>query len=150
MPIIELHTTIDSDIKTCFDLARDVDFYQKNLKHSKEIALAGRTTGLVELNDYVTWEANYMGFVQHLTLKITEFEAPNLFVDELAFGAYKSYRHEHLFRESDDKTIMTDRFYFELPYGILGKFVNWIFLKSYMTKLLKTRNSFLKEKAESL
>ena len=44
---------------------------------------------------------------------------------------------------------MTDVFDFQSPFGILGKFVNWLFLKSYMTSLLKTINSLLKGKAEN-
>ena len=150
MPKIKLHTVIDSGLQTCFDLARDIDFHQESLKYSNERAIAGKITGLIELGEWVSWEAKHLGFVQHLTSKIIEFEAPNYFVDEMVFGAFKSFRHEHHFRESDNKTIMTDIFNFESPYGVLGKFVNWLFLKRYMTKLLKTRNSFLKEKAESL
>ncbi|WP_367179882.1 hypothetical protein [uncultured Psychroserpens sp.] len=45
---------------------------------------------------------------------------------------------------------MIDTFYFQSPFGILGKIVNVLFLKRYMTNLLVTRNTFLKEKAEEL
>lgn len=150
MALIITETEIDADIQTCFDLVRDIDFYQKSLENSSEIAIDGKTTGLVEINDSITWEAKYLGFVQHLTLKVTEFDSPNLFVDEMVKGDFKSYKHEHIFRKSGNKTIMTDRFYFESPLGILGKIANTLFLKRYMTNLLKTRNKFLKEKAEDL
>ena len=45
---------------------------------------------------------------------------------------------------------MTDVFYFESPYGILGKFADWLFLKRDMTNFLKKRNTLLKQKAENL
>lgn len=150
MPLIELHTYIDSDIQTCFDLARNIDFHQESLKFSNEKAIAGKTSGLIGLNEWVSWEAKHLGFVQHLTSKITEFDAPNLFVDEMVFGAFKSFRHEHIFKEADNQILLIDKFYFESPYGILGKLVNTLFLKKYMTKLLATRNDFLKQRAESL
>jgi ligand-binding SRPBCC domain-containing protein len=150
MPLIEIKTVLNSDIKTCFDLARNIDLHQKSLKYSKEKAIAGKTSGLIELGEWVSWEAKHLGFVQHLTSKITEFEAPNYFVDEMVFGAFKSFRHEHHFRESENKTIMTDKFFFESPYGLIGKFVNVLFLKRYMRKLLVTRNQFLKEIAETV
>jgi len=150
MPLIKVETKINADIKTCFDLTRDVDFYQKSLERSKEIAIGGKISGLVNLNDSIVWEAKHLGFVRHITLKVTEFDTPNLFVDELVKGGFKAYKHEHIFRESEDKTIMIDKFYFESPFGVIGKFVDWIFLKKYMTNLLKTRNKTLKEKAESL
>ena len=148
MTLIKIKTEIISDIETCFDLARNIDFHQESLKYTGEKAIAGKTSGLIELGEWVSWEAKHFGFVQHLTSKITEFERPNYFVDEMIFGIFKSYRHEHVFTLEHRKTIMIDKFYFESPIGIIGKFVNWLFLKKYMTNLLLTRNKILKEKAE--
>ncbi|MGB5419330.1 SRPBCC family protein [Algibacter sp.] len=149
MPLIEVQTEITADLKTCFDLARDIDFYQKSLKNSAEIAVFGKITGLVELNDSITWEAKHLGFVNHLTLKVTEFDSPNLFVDEMIQGNFKAYKHEHIFIERN-KTIMIDRFYFESPYGFIGKFIDWLFMKKYMTNFLKRRNEALKIMAEKI
>ncbi|XMO85600.1 SRPBCC family protein [Algibacter sp. AS12] len=150
MTLIKVETQINADIKTCFDLARDLDFYQQSLKHSKEIAISGKTTGLVDLDDIVIWETSHLGYVQHLTLKIVDFQSPKIFVDEIVNGSFKAYRHEHIFEEENDKTIMIDLFYYELPYGVFGKFLDWIYVKGYMSKLLKTRNQILRAKAEQV
>ncbi|MFI1745923.1 SRPBCC family protein [Thalassobellus sediminis] len=149
MPTIEIKTEIHSDKKKCFDLARNIDLHQDSLKFSGEKAIAGKTKGLIGQGEWVCWEAKHLGFVQHLTSKITEFDEPNYFVDEMVMGAFKSFRHEHHFEETNAGTEMIDVFYFESPLGILGKIANTLFLKRYMTNLLKTRNKFLKEKAES-
>lgn len=148
MPLIQLHTYINSDIKTCFDLARNIDFHQESLIHSKEKAIAGKTSGLITMGESVTWEATHFGIKQQLTSKITAFDAPNYFVDEMVSGAFKSFKHEHIFKTEGNQTLMIDKFYFESPFGIFGKLANKLFLKNYMIKLLTTRNSLLKEKAE--
>jgi ligand-binding SRPBCC domain-containing protein len=150
MAFIKIETIINSDLKSCFDLARDIGVHQESLKHSYEKAIAGKVSGLMELGEWVTWEAKHIGFVQHLTSKITEFESPNYFVDEMVFGAFKSFRHEHRFVESENKTVMIDKFFFESPHGILGEIANSLFLKRYMRNLLETRSKFIKDKAESL
>lgn len=152
MPCIKIETVIEADIKVCFDLARNIDAHQESLKHSGEKAIAGKTTGLIELGEWVSWEAKHLGFVQHLTSKITEFESPHYFVDEMVFGAFKSFRHVHRFKLSskENHVLMIDYFHFESPLGILGKVANELFLKRYMTKLLTVRNQHLKEIAESL
>lgn len=150
MPLIEIKTLINSDIKTCFDLSRDIDFHKASLEHSNEKAIAGTTSGLIELGQWVTWEAKHFGFTQQLTSKITQFDAPNYFVDEMVSGAFKSFKHEHIFQEENENTLMIDKFQFQSPYGIFGKLANVLFLKRYMTGLLMTRNSFLKQKAEEL
>jgi ligand-binding SRPBCC domain-containing protein len=100
------------------------------------------------LGESVTWEATHFGIKQQLTSKITAFDAPNYFVDEMVSGAFKSFKHEHIFKTEGNQTLMIDKFYFESPFGIFGKLANKIFLKNYMIKLLTTRNSLLKEKAE--
>jgi ligand-binding SRPBCC domain-containing protein len=150
MPLIELQTKINADSHICFDLARNIDFHKESLKHTDEIPIAGKTSGLIELGEWVSWEARHLGFVQHLTSKITEFDSPNYFVDEMILGAFKSFRHEHIFQKIAGGTLMIDKFYFESPLGLLGQTANIMFLKRYMKKLLKTRNKLLKKEAEKI
>ena len=148
MELIELQTVIKTDVQTCFDLARNINFHQQSLVHSKEKAVAGKTSGLIELGECVTWEAIHFGIKQKLISKITEFNYPYYFVDEMVSGAFKSFKHEHVFEIKGNVTLMTDKFYFESPLGMLGKLANRLFLKRYMIQLLQTRNQLLKEKAE--
>ncbi|MBR9914994.1 MAG: SRPBCC family protein [Algicola sp.] len=158
MPVIEIKTLINSDIETCFDIARDIDAHQASLNHSNERAIKGKTSGLIELGEWVTWQATHFGIKQRLTSKITELDRPNFFVDEMVSGAFKSFRHEHQFDAIDTenseiknhKTLMIDTFHFQSPFGVLGKIANHLFLKRYMTRLLLKRNQFLKQLAENL
>ena len=150
MPLIKTETLIKADVKTCFNLARNIDVHQESLKHTHEIAVDGKISGLIELGETVTWEAIHLGFVQHLTSKITEYDDSRYFVNEMVTGAFKSLRHEHIFRESDNSTLMIDVFYFESPYGIFGKVADSLFLKKYMSRLLEKRNNYLKVKAEEM
>lgn len=41
MPTLKIETIIYADAKSCFDLARDIDFHQKSLEHSKERTIKG-------------------------------------------------------------------------------------------------------------
>jgi ligand-binding SRPBCC domain-containing protein len=150
MPLVEVKTEIHSDLHTCFDLARNIDIHKESLKHTREIAIAGKTAGYIGLGEWVSWEAIHFGVAQHLTSKITEFNRPYFFVDEMVLGAFKSYRHEHIFKQKADKTLMLDKFYFESPFGVIGKLANILVLKKYMTKLLKTRGEVLKQHAEKI
>jgi len=150
MPLIEIHTLVNADAKTCFDLARNIDVHQQSLKQSDEKAIAGKISGLIGLGEWVSWEGKHLGFVQHLTSRITEFDSPNYFVDEMVYGAFKSFKHKHIFKKEGNQILMIDEFDFKSPYGILGRLANVLFLKRYMVKLLKSRANFIKEKAESI
>ena len=55
MPLIEINTLIKADINTCFDLARNIDFHKTSMESSNERAIAGKTSGLIELGEWVAW-----------------------------------------------------------------------------------------------
>ncbi len=145
---IELLTHINAPIERCFNIARSIDVHVASTKQTGEQAIGGRTSGLIELGETVTWRAKHFGIWQNLTSKITEFEYPNYFTDEMVSGAFKSFRHEHLFYAVNDQTVMKDIFIFESPYGILGKVANFLFLGRYMQNLLIKRNKVIKEVVE--
>lgn len=150
MAIIHLETKINASAKTCFDLSRSVDAHLSSMSHTKEKAVAGRTSGLCELNDVITWEANHLGLKQHLTVKITKMKPYTMFEDVMVKGAFKKMEHQHYFDEINDHTIMKDVFSYEVPGWIFGKMFDALFLKRYMTKLLVTRNASLKRTAETM
>ncbi|GAB5556410.1 MAG: hypothetical protein SchgKO_06230 [Schleiferiaceae bacterium] len=152
MPTIILKTEIRAPKHLVFDLSRDVDFHQRSTAHTGEKAIAGVTSGLLNKGDSVTWRAKHLGVWQNLTSQITEMDSPHRFVDEMVQGAFASFTHEHLFESSSsdsEVTIMTDTFEYTSPFGILGKLVDVLFLKNYMTRLLQTRNQILKSEAEN-
>ena len=149
MPLIQLTTKISAPISTVFDLSRSIDLHKISTQHTNEEAIAGRTSGLINFGESVTWRAKHFGVYQTLTSKITAFENPNFFVDEMQSGIFKSFRHQHLFSEEQNATVMTDIFEYQSPFGILGKLADKLFLKMYMTQLLEKRNQTIKVFAES-
>lgn len=149
MPIIELETFIKAPIGRVFDLSRSIDLHKISTSKTQEEAIAGRTTGLIELGETVTWRAKHLGVVQTLTSKITSFDFPNHFADEQVEGAFKSFKHDHFYTQKDGGTHVMDRFVYKSPFGWIGKLVDQLFLKRYMTEFLEIRNQTIKEFAET-
>ncbi|AFL82637.1 hypothetical protein Aeqsu_3208 [Aequorivita sublithincola DSM 14238] len=149
MPVIEIETIINAKKNIVFDLSRSIDLHKISTEHTNEEAIAGKTSGLIGLNEWVTWRAKHLGFYQELTSKITEFEYPNYFADEMVKGAFKHFKHEHHFKQTDGNTVMTDVFNYISPFGIIGSLVDKLFLKNYMKTLLLKRNKIVKEFAET-
>ncbi|PQJ21964.1 SRPBCC family protein [Tenacibaculum sp. SG-28] len=149
MPRIELKTEIKADRNIVFDLSRSIDLHKISTLHTNEEAIAGKTSGLIGLNESVTWRAKHFGIYQKLTSKITEFDKPNYFTDEMVKGAFAEFKHQHHFTELNGGTLMTDFFDYKSPLGLFGKLADKLFLKKYMTDLLIKRNLIVKEFAES-
>lgn len=116
---------------------------------TNEIAVAGVTSGLIGLNEEVTWEARHLGVKQRLKVRITRFDRPRHFQDIMLKGAFAHMTHDHFFEPRDSGTLMSDRFEFAAPLGLLGRIAEWAFLTGYMRGLLVRRNVSLKHAAES-
>lgn len=149
MTEIYLETLINAPRERCFDLARSIDLHKIAFSNTSEKAIAGRTEGLIENGETVTWEAVHFGVRQKLTSIITKMDKPVYFCDEMVEGAFRSMRHDHFFEIKDDKTLMIDKFFYETPFSIFGAIFDRIILKNYMTKFLEGRNQTIKKFAES-
>lgn len=149
MPKIELETFINSEIEICFDLARSIDLHTISTSKTNEKAIDGRTNGLIELNEFVTWEATHFGVRQKLTSKITAFEKPFHFRDEQQKGIFKSIQHDHYFEPKKDSTLMKDVFVYEAPFGWIGRIAEQLILTNYLKKFLMERNEVIKKYAET-
>ncbi|WP_033543865.1 SRPBCC family protein [Planococcus sp. CAU13] len=148
MPTINHEIYVEAPVEVCFDLTRNVDIHTETTARTKERAIAGVTSGLMEKGDSVTWEAVHLGVKQKLTAQITEMERPYRFTDVMLKGAFHSFVHTHEFIEKGSGTIMKDRFIYRSPLGILGRIADWLFLEKYMTRFITERAVELKRIAE--
>lgn len=149
MPIIKLETLINAEIEICFDLSRSIDLHTISTSITNEIAVAGVTSGLISLNETVTWEATHFWVRQKLTSKITAFERPFYFRDEMLKGAFKYIKHDHYFEKTENGCVMKDIFDFQSPFGILGVIADKLVLTNYLNKFLEERNNVIKDFAET-
>ncbi|MGH7749819.1 MAG: SRPBCC family protein [Candidatus Dormibacteria bacterium] len=148
MPTIEIETLIRAPVELCFDLSVDVDVHQQSVAGTSERAVAGITSGRMGLGDEVTWEARHLGRTRRLSSRITEYERPSRFVDEMVSGPFKSFRHVHTFVATGGGTRMIDGFAYRSPLGVMGRLADVVFLERYMRRLLEMRNQHIKAVAE--
>jgi ligand-binding SRPBCC domain-containing protein len=149
MPHIHLTTFIAASADKVFDLSRSINLHKISMQDANEEAVAGVTTGLINENETVTWKAKHLFKTRLYTSKVTSMQSPTMFVDEMVHGDFKSFRHQHFFKQIGNGTILIDIVEFESPYGFIGRMLNKIHLKNYVEKLLIKRNNIVKEYAET-
>ena len=147
MPFIHLTTFIAAPQERVFDLSRSVALHKSSMKDHDEKIVDGTMSGLMNLNDTVTWTAKHLFKQRRLKIRITKLNRPEYFIDEQEAGDFKLMKHEHYFKPIENGTIMIDQFHFETR-GFMGSLVNKFYLEKYMTQLLKLRNKMIKEVAE--
>jgi ligand-binding SRPBCC domain-containing protein len=148
MPLITIITIVRASPERCFDASRDLDLHRESMGHTGERAVAGRTSGLIELGEQVTWEGRHFGLRQRFTSSITAYDRPRHFQDSMMRGAFHSFVHDHYFERCDEGTRMTDVLAFRSPLGVLGAIVDRFVMTGYMTRLLTKRNEVVKAALE--
>jgi ligand-binding SRPBCC domain-containing protein len=139
---------IDAPVERCFDAARDLDLHVTSMQHTSERAVGGKTTGLIELDEEVTWRGRHFGVTQHFTSRITAFDRPHHFRDEMQRGAFRSFVHDHFFVRENGGTNMTDVLIFSAPLGVVGVLAEKLFLRRYLERLLTTRAEAIRAAVE--
>ena len=70
---------------------------------------------------------------------ITEYIPKVKFVDQQLKGPYSMWHHTHEFKDVDGKVEMTDEIYYVMPFGILGRLVNFLFVSRDLNNIFKHR-----------
>ena len=146
---IELETLINATIERCFDLARSIDLHMASTNQTGEQAVGGVVTGLIGPGETVTWRGRHFGFMLEHTSRITAFDFPKHFQDEMVRGIFKRFRHDHHFEAQRGGTLMSETLEFEAPCGFLGRIVEKAVLAEHLRLLLEKRNGCIKRVAES-
>lgn len=148
MTTIKITTNYYAPIETIFNTNRDIDVHQQSASKSKEIAIAGITSGLINKNETVTWKGKHFGiFITHQSI-ISEMIFPTYFVDEQLKGRFKSFKHQHFFEQEENYVEVKDLLEYETPFGVFGKLFDKLFLKKHLTNFIIHRNAILKDLAE--
>lgn len=149
MTQIKTSTTINASIEIVFNNCRNIDIHQYSASKTNEKAIVGRTSGLIDKGETVTWEGKHFGiYIQHESI-ISEMNFPNYFVDEQLKGQFKSFKHQHFFTQKENQTIMTDILDYETPFGFIGKLFDKLLLVNHLTNFIIYRNAILKELSEN-
>ena len=117
-------------------------------KYGEEV-VEGISAGLLNLDDTVTWKAKHFFKERRIKVRMTKLKSPDYFVDEQVNGDFILLKHEHYFKPIQNGTIMIDQFRYELPYAMLGKLLNKLYMEKYLTRLIGERNEAIKKAAES-
>jgi ligand-binding SRPBCC domain-containing protein len=150
MYTLRVTTRIAAPPERCFDLARDVDAHVRSAAATGERVVGGRTSGLLELGDTITFEARHLGVRQRLTSRVSSFNRPTRFQDQMTAGAFRSMEHDHLFEPTADRgTDMTDVLRFRAPFGPLGWLAERLVLAPHLRRFLIHRGLALKAMAEA-
>ena len=71
--------------------------------------------------------------------EITHVQEKEYFVDEQRFGPYALWHHQHHFKAVDGGVLMNDILNYAIPYGIIGRLGNAIFVRNKIKQIFAYR-----------
>jgi ligand-binding SRPBCC domain-containing protein len=104
----------------------------------------------------IRYHVNALPFMKvNWMTEITHVHEPFFFVDEQRFGPYALWHHQHHFKEVAGGIEMTDEVNYAIPYGVIGRLANWLFVERQVNAIFDHRfkvleNYFSQLKANAL
>lgn len=86
-----------------------------------------------------------LGIPMRWVTEITQVKDHEFFIDEQRFGPYKLWHHKHFFKEVAGGVEMRDIVHYGLPFGILGRLANTIFIKKQLKTIFDYRYKTVEE-----
>jgi len=149
LPGIVVVTTVAAPIERVFDLSRDVGLHVRTAAGTRERIVGGRTEGLLGMDEEVTWSARHFLVRWRMTVRITGFERPRWFRDEMVEGPFAAFRHDHFFAPVEGGTRMQDELTFRMPAGAAGRLVGSLLVAPHLEHFVAERNRLLAEAARA-
>jgi ligand-binding SRPBCC domain-containing protein len=149
MQTIVIETQIAAPVERCFLLSLSIDLHVESTAQTSERVVAGVASGLIGPGQTVTWEGRHFGFMLRHTSVISAYDKPIYFQDAMTEGMFRSFEHDHHFGANAGGAMMRDELRFASPFGPLGRVVDTLILKRYLTDFLMERNAIIRRVAES-
>ena len=141
---IESIQFIKSDLKTIWDFMSS----PKNL-----VVITPDYMDFTIVNEVKELEQMYAGQIIEYTVspvmriklkwvtEITHIENNHYFVDEQRFGPYSFWHHKHFIKQVEGGIEMMDIVHYKLPFGILGRVLNHLFVKKQLKQIFDYRHA---------
>jgi len=87
----------------------------------------------------------FLGITMNWMTEITHIADKQYFVDEQRFGPYALWHHQHHFKEIKGGVQMTDLVHYAIPYGVIGRIANSLFVGKQVQHIFAYREQAIEE-----
>jgi len=95
---------------------------------------------------FITYKVSpAFGIKLNWVTEITQIRKHEFFIDEQRRGPYSIWHHEHHFKAVEGGVEMRDILYYRVPFGFIGKLVNYVFVKKKVKQIFTFREQRIKE-----
>ena len=120
-------TLINAPVDIVWQFYERPDILEKLTPPWQPVTIINRKGGL-EIGATTEFLIDLVIFKIHWLAEHIDYQKPHLFIDIQKDGPMLSWRHEHLFIETQGKTLLKDIINYEIPGGDVAEFLlqNWV------------------------
>ena len=97
----------------------------------------------MEVGRLIDYNIYLMGIPIHWRTLITDYEPPNMFVDQQIKGPYAMWHHTHTFHKVKGGVEIKDRIVYSIPFGFLGQLLNYLWIKRDLNNIFLHRKKVI-------
>ena len=97
----------------------------------------------MEVGRLIDYNIYLMGIPIHWRTLITDYEPPNMFVDQQIKGPYAIWHHTHTFHKGKGGVEIKDRVVYSIPFGFLGRLLNYLWIKRDLNNIFLYRKKVI-------
>jgi ligand-binding SRPBCC domain-containing protein len=136
------------------NLAEAWDFFSSPLNLTKitpkEMSIVITSSQTTETKVYpgmiITYKISpLLGIKMNWMTEITHVKEGEYFVDEQRFGPYALWHHQHHFKAIKGGVLMNDILNYAMPYGLIGRLSNTVFVGKQIKKIFEYREKAIRE-----
>lgn len=99
----------------------------------------------LRLQSEISLEVTQFRFIRtRWNIRLTEFDPFKLITDTQVKGPFKKWEHKHCFEKENGNTLMTDKINYELPFGLIGRAADKLFITKMIEKQFEFRHKLTK------
>ena len=77
----------------------------------------------------IDYQIYLLGIPIHWRTLITDYNPPNMFIDQQIKGPYNMWHHTHTFHKVEGGVEIKDKVVYSIPFGILGRILNYLWIR---------------------
>lgn len=143
--ILKTVTTINKPLTEVFDFFSKAENLDKLTPSKVKFKILTPLPILMFPGQIIKYKIKLFNIPFYWKTEITEWNPPHKFADKQLSGPYVKWDHQHIFREVDGKTEMTDIVTYKSKGWILASFLHWLFVDKNVNEIFAYREKRLNE-----
>ena len=136
---------INKSLKEVFDFFKSPENLSKLTPSRLNFKILTPTPIKMKNGQLIDYTIKILGFRVHWRTMITSYLEPHEFIDQQLIGPYSMWHHKHEFEDRGEYVEIIDTVNYIVPFGIIGRLVNYLFIRSDLNKIFKYRKNVIEK-----